>query len=507
VTIPKELEAKVLRLHHVEHWLVGTIATQLGVHHTTVERVLSQAGVPAAEQGGRPSIVDPFLPFIRETLETYPKLTAARLLEMVRLRGYPGHSDGHFRRAVALVRPRPAAEAFFRLRTLPGEQAQVDWGHFGELPIGRARRSLMAFVLVLSFSRQIFLRFFVNQRLHSFLAGHVAAFDQLAGVPRVVLYDNPKTVVLERIGDAIRFHPALLELARHYCFEPRPVAVARGNEKGRVERAIRYVRQSFWPARTFRDLDDLNAQAAAWCEGVAADRLCPEDRSQTVRAAFEHEREKLLALPHDRFPDEELVEVTAGKTPYVRFDLNDYSVPHTHVRRDLTVLASQTRVRVLDGTVLIADHARSYDKGAQVEDQAHLAALTERKAAARKSRGMDRLRAAVPRSHDLLSAAAEQGHNIGAITAMLLRLLDQWGATELDAAVDEALARGVPHPHAVRQSLERRRQERDLPPLVAVPLPDDPRVKELVVRPHDLGDYDLEETTAMEETDGSDDTQ
>ncbi|MEW6253329.1 MAG: IS21 family transposase, partial [Planctomycetota bacterium] len=301
--------------------------------------------------------------------------------------------------------------------------------------------------------------------------------------------------------------PALLELARHYRFEPRPVALARGNEKGRVERAIRYVRQSFWPARTFRDLDDLNAQAAAWCEGVASDRLCPEDRRETVRAVFEQERGQLLPPPQDRFPDEERVEVTVGKTPYLRFDLNDYSVPHTHVRRDLIVLASQTRVRVLDGAEVIADHARSYDKDAQVEDEAHLAALAKQKAAARKGRGIDRLRAAVPRSHDLLCAAAEQGHNIGAITSMLLRLLDQWGATELEAAVSEALARGVPHSHAVRQALERRREQRELPPPLSVPLPDDPRVKDLVVRPHDLGDYDLDDThERKEDDDGSDDT-
>jgi transposase len=92
------------------------------------------------------------------------------------------------------------------------------------------------------------------------------------------LYDNLKSAVLERQGDAIRFHPTLLAFAAHYRFEPRPVAIARGNEKGRVERAIRYVRDNFFAARTWRDLDDLNAQAEAWCLGQAADRPCPEDR-------------------------------------------------------------------------------------------------------------------------------------------------------------------------------------------------------------------------------------
>jgi len=198
-----------------------------------------------------------------------------------RSRGYGGGPD-HFRHIVSLHRPRPAAEAYLRLRTLPGEQAQVDWGYFGKLGIGRAERTLWGFVMVLSYSRHIFLRFFFGNAMANFLRGHVGAFEVFGGVPRVLLYDNLKSAVLERVGQAIHFNPTLLELAAHYRFEPRPVAVARGNEKGRVERAIRYIRDSFFAAREFADLADLNAQATAWCEQVAAERLCPEDRSRRV---------------------------------------------------------------------------------------------------------------------------------------------------------------------------------------------------------------------------------
>ena len=122
----------------------------------------------------------------------------------------------------------------------------------------------------------------------NFLRGHEAVFHAWGGLPRVLLYDNLKSAVLERQGDAIRFHPLLLAFAAHYRFEPRPVAVARGNEKGRVERTIRYIRDSFFAARTWHDLDDLNAQAEAWCLGPAADRPCPEDPSpsSTIRAYF-----------------------------------------------------------------------------------------------------------------------------------------------------------------------------------------------------------------------------
>jgi transposase len=155
----------------------------------------------------------------------------------------------------------------------------------------------MAFVMVLSFSRQIFLRFFLDAQMANFLRGHEAAFGAWQGLPRTLLYDNLKSVVLERQSDAIRFHPTLLEFAAHYRFEPRPVAVARGNEKGRVERAIRYIRDNFFAARQWADLDDLNTQAQAWCQGQAAERPCPEDRSISVREAFAQEQPKLLALP------------------------------------------------------------------------------------------------------------------------------------------------------------------------------------------------------------------
>jgi hypothetical protein len=260
-----------------------------------------------------------------------------------------------------------------------------------------------------------------------------------------------------------------------------------------VERAIRYIRQSFWPARTFRDLDDLNAQAAAWCEGTAADRWCPEDRSITVRQAFEQERGRLLPLPKDAYPTDERTEVSVGKTPYVRFDLNDYSIPHTHVRRMLTVVASPAQIRVLDGAEIIASHPRSYDKGQQIEDESHIAALTKYKEAARRHRGQDRLRQAAPSVERLLVLAAERGDNLGGVTSSLLRLLEQYGAAELEVAIGEALGRDVPHPHAVRQCLERRRQERDLPPPVQLSFPDDPRITEPVVRPHELKSYDIEE--------------
>lgn len=497
MTISTELVAKIRRYYYVEKWRIGTISRQLGVHHSAVERVLSDTGVPHKCLVKKPSIIDSYLPFIHDTLEKYPKLAASRLYIMACERGYRG-GPSYFRHIISMHRPRPIAEAYLRLRTLPGEQAQVDWGHFGHLMIGRAKRPLMAFVMVLSYSRKVFLRFYLNQRLANFLHGHVSAFDAFGGSPRVCLYDNLRSAVLERQGDAIRFHPTLLEFSAHYRFEPRPVAVARGNEKGRVERAIRYIRDSFFAAREFDSLDDLNQQAQQWCEGVAAERPCPEDRSKTVQCAFIEEQPRLLSLPDDAYTVDEQTTVHVGKTPYVRFDWNDYSVPHQYVRRSLMVRATQKTVRIIDADTLVATHPRSYDKAQQIEQASHIQSLVDTKKAARVHRAQDRLTQTVPNGSALLKQAAKRGYHIASITRALLRLLDDYGASELEAAIEEALSKAVPHPNAVRISLQRRREAQHQPPITRLALPDDKRIRDQVVRVHDLNTYDQLQKTGEE---------
>jgi transposase len=492
--ISRELEVEILRRYAAEHWPVGTIARQFGIHHDTVERVLRDANVPSDVTYVRPSMLDPYVPFIRETLTEFPTLRASRLYQMARDRGYPGGPD-HFRALVSRYRPRPAAEAYLRLRTLPSEQSQVDWGHFGKIPMGRALRPLMGFVMVLSYSRYVFLRFYLGAALSAFLDAHVCAFSFFGGVPRKCLYDNLRSAVFERLPlprapDAIRFNPALLDLAAWYRFEPHPVAVRRGNQKGRVERAIRYIRDNFFAARGFTDLADLNTQAMHWCTGVAAERPCPQEQERSVRECYEAERPLLLALPDEPFPAQERVAVTTNKTPYVRFDLNDYSVPHTHVRRTLEVLATPETVRILDGREVIATHPRSFDRGQQIEEPAHIKALEEHKRAGREHRAIDRLHYAAPGAARLFQLAASRGAHLGVLTRALIELLDIHGAAALEAAIQAALGEDATHLAAVRHFIDLQQAQRGQLPPVPVTLPDDPRVRTLIVRTHNLADYD-----------------
>ncbi|MBD0320709.1 MAG: transposase, partial [Gemmatimonadetes bacterium] len=320
---------------------------------------------------------------------------------------------------------------------------------------------------------------------------HVLAFQALGGVPRALLYDNLKSVVLERSGDAIRFHPRLLELAGHYHFAPKPCAPYRGNEKGKVERTVRYLRDSFFAARTFSGVDDLNTQAARWTAEVAHARHLPGDvTGRTVATALEEERPRLLPLPAHPFPTDVVRPVASGKTPYVRFDSNDYSIPHTLVKKPLTLVASETRVRVLDGTEEVASHPRCFEKGRTLEQPGHLAALADAKARAHELRGRDLLRASCQQAEGFLAALAQRDVSLSHHTARLLKLLELHGARALDEALSEALRKGAVSAPAVAHLLEQRARLQRQPPPLGVVLPDDPRIAASRTRPHSLADYD-----------------
>jgi transposase len=487
--ISDEQRAKIRRLFFAEHWKVGTIAAELGLHHDAVHRAIESRSFLVPTLRVRAEMLDPYRDFIRATVERHPRLRATRLFEMLRDRGYSG---GVFpvRRFIARLRPEHY-EAFLRLSVLPGEQAQVDWASFGSILIGRAKRALSCFLMVLSWCRALFARFYLDQTTESFLRGHLAAFDAFGGVPRTILYDNLKSAVLEREGDLIRFHPRILDLAGHYHFAPKPCAVARGNEKGRVERRVRDLREAFFAARSFHSIDDLNAQLDAWIHRVQRGRQVPSDPDRRlVRDALVVERARLLPLPEHPAPTDLVRPVASGKTPYVRFDRNDYTIPHTLVRKPLTLVASEAEVRVLDGSIEIARHVRSYDAGQQIEDERHLMALTTEKRKAREHRGKNRLFAVCPTAKAFLGEIALHGGHLGGTTSRLLRLLDQYGAVALDLAIGDAHERGAFRAESVAHVLDQRRRAAGDKPVILPALSDDPRVRDQFVQPHRLDDYD-----------------
>ncbi len=484
--IDLEIVGRIRHLHHAEHWPVGTIATELGLHHETVERALREES--PAQPILRPSRFDPYVGFAREMLEKHPRLRATRLWQMLRARGCT-LSVRQVRAKVAELRPIPR-EAFLRRQTFPGEEGQVDWASFGQVAIGSARRALSAFVLTLTYSRWLFLRFFLDQSLENFLRGHVSAFADLQGVSRHLLYDNLRSAVIERHGEAVRFNARLLELAAHYHFAPRACRPARGNEKGAVERSVRYVRDSFFAARSFTTLADLNRQALLWRDEVASSRRWPGDDRKTVAEAFREEATHLLTLPAHAFETDLVLPVRTQKAIYVRFDLNDYSIPPDSVGRPLTLVASETTLRILDGAIEVARHSRCYDRHRRIDDPAHVEALLAEKKRAQGSTPNARLLGAVPAAEAFLEASFVRGESITSVTQKLLLLLDDYGAEELRVAVEEALAHGTPRLSSIAFILAKRRRAAQRRLNLPVDLSRRPDLKDLYVKPHSSETYD-----------------
>lgn len=488
MTISEQTEAEIRRLFFAEHWKRGTIATQLGQHFDTVTRAIGPLGPRRGERCQPIScVLSPYIDFIHQTLGCYPRLRSTRLYDMLRERGYTG-SLRSLRRYVHDHRPAPKAEVFVRVETLPGEQAQVDWAHVGSLPVLGGQRALWAFVMVLAHSRAMWAELVFDLDIHSLRRSLVRAAAYFGGSPRQWLFDNAKTVVVERHGDAVRFHPLLLDLAARMHVQPLLCRPRRPQEKGKVERAIRYLKDRFFPARAIHSIAHGNAQLDAFRDTIAHARPHPRWPERTVADVFEAEKDKLLRLP-DPLPETALVTpVLVDKTASIQLGTNRYSVPAVHARKTLLLVADDTTVRLVDSATSteVARHERSWGRHQRIEDKAHLAQTLEVKEGARAPKGRDRLQAEVPGIERLIAQWVDAGRNIGSMIARTMRLLDSYGAASVAAAVQTMLERGTTDLGALAIFCEQHRKR----PFVALPLQLAAHVHDRDVIPHDLGGYD-----------------
>ena len=486
MTIAPEIEAEIRRLFFAEHWKVGTIACQLDVHHDVVRRVLGLLPPPETTEP-RALHLDPYREFIAAQLKDYPRLRATRLFDMIQARGYRG-SVRTLRRWIAGVRPAPAGEVFLRLEPLPGEQAQVDWAHVGTISVPGGERSLWVFLMVLAYSRALWAELVFELTADSLCRSLVRGTTWFGGSARQWLFDNPKSVVLERHGDAARFHPDLLEVAGHYHVQPRLCAVGKGNQKGRVERAVRYLRERFFAGRRITDLATGNRDLARFLEAIALPRPLPVFRDRSVADVLAEERPQLLPLPATAPTTDRVLSVAADKTASVRFDTNLYSVPPESASKTLTLVVSDTGVRILDGTLEVACHHRGWGRRQLIERPEHRTEILRLKRAAHELKGRDRLRALIPGIDTLYGRWIEAGRSLRHATAFANRLLDLYGEAIFIHAVTEILARGLHDPGALAQLCEQQRRARSRPVPVEIALPS--HVLDRDVIPHNLEDYD-----------------
>lgn len=487
MTVTAETETEIRRLFFAEHWKVGTIEAQLDVHPDVVKRVVGLLSEQRVRPAPRPRAIEPFVAFIDETLARYPRLRATRLYDMVRPRGYAG-SVRTLRDHVALVRPAPRREVFLRTEPMVGEQAQIDWAYVGPRTVPGGQRGLWVFVMVLASSRAMWAEFVWDLSVWSLRRSLVRATQFFGGTPRQWLFDNPRTVVLERHGDAVRFHPMLLELAGQMRVQPRLCGVRKPQQKGRVERAVRYLRERFLAGRTLLDVTTGNRLMLEFLDEIAHRRPHPVHRDRTVGDLFTEERERLLPLPSPLPGIDQVVPVTPDKTAFVRFDNNLYSVPPVWAGRALTLVADDAVVRLLDAGAEVARHARSWGRQQRVEAHAHRAEILATKRHASDLKGRDRLRAVVPEIDVLMARWVTAGRNLGNMVGRTIHLLNLYGETLLGEAVTELIARGTHDPGALAILCERRRRAADKPVPLDLQLGD--HVPDRDVIPHDLGGYD-----------------
>jgi len=259
------------RLHFVEKWSLRKIARHMRIGRRTIAKYLEAPAAKAAHRD-RASKLDPFKEIIAELLQQDPDANAPVIAQRLKPHGYDGGFTIVKDYLRTLRKNTVARRAYVRVEPAPGDRFDVDWGHFGALVYNGATRKLYAFCLVESHSRKMYLEFTHSQTFETFARCHIHAFQFFSGTSREIWFDNLATAVAEHDGNLIRFNPRFLAFARECGFIPRACHVAAAWEKGKVERAIGYVRQNFWPLRSFTDLADVNAQARQWLHEVANQR-------------------------------------------------------------------------------------------------------------------------------------------------------------------------------------------------------------------------------------------
>jgi transposase len=484
--ITADMRAEMRRLVLRDGLKIQTVARRFGVHHGTVRRALREDAPDAKPKA--PGALDPFKPYIVKRLTELPELTAIRLLDELRPRGYE-KSLTLLRYYVAEVRQPRARKVYLRVEPDPGEQAQVDWGSFGHFRVGAAQRPLSVFSMVMSWSRALFIDFSLDQKMETFVRMHRRALEFFGGVPKKILYDNLKSVVLHHVGSVVQFNPRFLAFAGHYLFSPVAAPVRYPEAKGRVEASIKYIRSSFFYGRSFVSLADLRQQAATWRDRVANERLHATTRRRPSDLLLV-ERPRLRALPDRPFDTDVVLPLIVSKEARVRFDTNTYSVPPDAVGKTVHLRADDHTVRVLLDGKLIAEHARSWDRRRHVEDPAHTERLIERRKGARVPSRRNRLFAICPAARLYLQEIARRKIRLDTEYEKLFRLVDRYGETEVAGAIEKAVAARTVGARFVRTLCDQARFARGLGEPPEPVLTGNPTADDLVVEPHDMETYD-----------------
>jgi transposase len=418
-------------------WSDRKIARYLRIDRATVKKYVENPDQKFKPPTPRISKLDSFRYLIDQWLEQDPEVKATVVLQQLRNKGFSGQ--------ITIVRDllrklRGSSKkrtAYIRFESDPGQQMQIDWGHFDALIYGNTKRKLYALAVLEAHSRMLYVEFTHSQKQYALHQALLNAFLFFNGTPNEIVVDNMLTAVIERQGGLVRFNDAFLDFLR--IFKITPVACNPGapHEKGKVESAIKYIRRNFWPLRSFTDLDDVQSQARQWLNTVANARI-HQTTGQRPEERFEND--KLRPLP-DQLPDcREVRQLKVHKDFAVRFDGNTYTTPPWTIGKTLTVKADANAVTIYHRAKKVAVHSRYWERHCRVENKAHKEQVKklknrlwqDRQIAAFASIGID--------ARMYLQGLIETNVPIKKNISKILVLKNEYGTAAILAAIRKALA-------------------------------------------------------------------
>lgn len=430
-----DLFTRIKNYHEHRGLNSAQIARELGLDPRTVAYWLSQKKFRARKPVQRASKLDPFKDSIIRMLETHP-YTGAQILHKIREEGFDG---GHtiLTDYVRKIRPR-RTPAFLKLAFAPGECARVDWGSHGPIRVGETQRRLSFFLMVLCYSRMMYLEFTVSQTMEHWLSCHQNAFAAFGSVPKRIMVDNLKSAVLKRIiGAAPVFNPKYLDFADHYGFSITPCGVGKGNEKGRVENGVGYVKKNLLAGLDLPDFHAMAPTARHWLDTVANVRVHGETRKKPIEM-FQEERASLLPLPPHPYDIGAISQVRASSQFRVSLDSNHYSVPAEYAGSLLTLKTYPDRICLYHGDRLIARHPRSYDRNKDFEDPDHPKQLIAQRRKARDQKIFMRFLALNPKAQDYYRELEKRRMNPRHHVQKIVALTEIYGLELVARAMEDA---------------------------------------------------------------------
>lgn len=427
----------VFEIHRLKDmgFSIRQIAGTLNLDRGTVSKYLKHPDKQRKSRPGRPSKLDPFKAIIKDAVNEYPQIKAPVILRMLRTRGFEGEIT-IVRDYLRYLRGCRKSRAFIRFESRPGQQMQVDWGHFGCLEYGDCSRKLYALAVIESNSRMLHVSFTHSQNQATLHQSLIDAFQYFGGTPKELLVDNMLTAVTERIGTIVRFNDAFLDFLRHFSITPVACNVRSPYEKGKVENSIKYLRFNFWPLRHFHDLEDVNHQVLAWLDKIANQRLHQTTRQRPVDLLA---KDSLRPLP-DPLPDFRQTEtLRVYKDFAVRFDANTYTAPPRLVDKQVTLKADKRTVSIYYKDKLIAAHRRSWKKKERVQLTSHKEQVKKLRKRLLLDRQIMIFMSLGQEAVDFLEKLSEASQPVKKTVSRLLDLNDQYGTSSLIIALRKAL--------------------------------------------------------------------